>query len=237
MKTSFDSSWEKEYYGKAKLQGGFPYEGAPRYPYDLVVSIVAKKFFQVPREKRSEIAMLDLGCGAGNNAMFLAENGFSVVGIDGSPSAIEICKERFREQGLQGEFREGDFLHLPYADGRFDFVLDRESLYANRRNDIKEATAEVYRVLKQGGLFLSFMYNTDHPRISRSGEEIEPNTYKDVKTGRFVGITHYADLKDVFDLFKDFSLENIMNFSLREIYNITETLMEGTEYIIVARKL
>lgn len=235
MKKSFHASWEDEYYGKAKGEG-FPYEGAPRYPYDRVVSIVAKKFFQVPREKRSGIMMLDLGCGAGNNAMFLAENGFTVFGIDGSSSGIEICRERFREKGLRGEFVVGDFLQLPYEAERFDFVLDRESLYANRRADIKEAIAQVHRVLKPRGLFLSFMYSTDHPRMGRSGEEIEPNTFQDVKTGRFVGVTHYADLRDILDLFRDFSVENIMRSSLREAYNTAGTLMEEAEHIILARK-
>ena len=235
MKKSFHASWEDEYYGKAKGEG-FPYEGAPRYPYDRVVSIVAKKFFQIPREKRSEVMMLDLGCGSGNNAVFLAENGFTVFGIDGSSSGIEICKERFRERGLQGEFVVGDFLSLPYEAERFDFVLDRESLYANRRADIKEAIAQVYRVLKPGGLFCSFMYSTDHPHAGRSGEEIEPNTFQDVRTGRFVGITHYADLRDILDLFRDFSVENIMSSSLREVWHAASALLGEAEYIILAKK-
>ena len=235
MKQSFDSAWEEDYYGKAKREG-YPYEGAPRYPYDLVVSIVAKKFFGVPRKERSKIVMLDVGCGAGNNAMFLAENGFTVYGIDGSASGIEICKERFREKGLKGEFVVGDFLYLPYEDGKFDFVLDRASLYANRWENVKEAVVQVHRMLKPGGLFVSFLYNTEHPRMAQSGQEVEPRTYKDTKTGRFVGFTHYMDLKDVLELFGAFSIENIMNSTLREVYNKTGALMEGAEYVILARK-
>ena len=49
-----------------------------KYPYDILVSIVARKYFSV--ENRKEVKLLDLVCGAGNNSKFLAEEGFSFLG-------------------------------------------------------------------------------------------------------------------------------------------------------------
>lgn len=94
MANSFDKSWEENIYFKGKQLNV--------YPYDVLVSIVAKNFFHIPKENKKKIKVLDLGCGAGNNAKFLAENGLSVYGIDGSATAISTCKKRFKEWDLRG---------------------------------------------------------------------------------------------------------------------------------------
>ena len=43
---------------------------------------------------------LDLGCGAGNYAVYLATRGFEVTGIDFSPAAIKIAKENAEKKGV-----------------------------------------------------------------------------------------------------------------------------------------
>jgi tellurite methyltransferase len=43
---------------------------------------------------------LDLACGAGRNALWLAEHGWSVTAVDGSPPAIEILRSRASERGI-----------------------------------------------------------------------------------------------------------------------------------------
>lgn len=228
-KKSFDKTWEKNIYSKGKQLN--------LYPYDILVSIIARKFFDIPKEKRGKIEVLDLGCGAGNNAKFLAENGFDVYGIDGSASAIKTCKERFKNWNLKGNFIRGDFLSIPYKDNFFDLIIDRESLYANRFNDIKNAINGVYKKLKKGGLFVSFIYNSYHPD-REFGKEIEPNTYDRFRKGSFykAGKAHFVDVKEVFELYSKFKIENIMRNSLSEVYNKSQRFMEFDEYIIIAKK-
>ena len=154
---SFNQVWENKIYSKGRQTNN--------YPYDLVVSLIAKNFFSIPINKRKKIKMLDLGCGTGNHSRFLAENGFDVYGIDGSGTAIRLCRKKFKSAGLRGNFIQGDFFNLPYAGDFFDCVLDSESLYSNKFAIIKIALEQVYRKLKTGGMFICFMFNNYHPDI------------------------------------------------------------------------
>lgn len=67
---------------------------------------------------------IDLGCGAGANAIFLAQKGFEVTGVDFAEAAIEKAKVRAREAGVQAEFILDDLTNLRHVSGKFDFLLD-----------------------------------------------------------------------------------------------------------------
>ncbi|GAA0237860.1 methyltransferase domain-containing protein [Haladaptatus pallidirubidus] len=78
-------------------------------------------------ESRSfEGSVLDIGCGTGENALFLADRGFSVLGIDASPRAIEKARAKARTLDVTGEvcFQIQDALSLDDLDERFSVVLD-----------------------------------------------------------------------------------------------------------------
>ena len=51
---------------------------------------------------------LDLACGTGRNALWLAEHGWSVTAFDGSPAAIEILRQRASDKGLHLDARVAD---------------------------------------------------------------------------------------------------------------------------------
>ena len=57
-------------------------------------------------------ALLELGCGAGNFSVWLAQKGYTVSGIDISPTAISWAKERAAEQGVAVNFLLGNVLDL-----------------------------------------------------------------------------------------------------------------------------
>ncbi|OGF30832.1 hypothetical protein A3H09_00795 [Candidatus Falkowbacteria bacterium RIFCSPLOWO2_12_FULL_45_13] len=227
---SFDKKWEKNIYSQSRQLN--------EYPYDLVVSIFANNFYRLKFGDRRKIKILDLGCGAGNHSKFFAEQGFGVSGLDGSASAVKHCREKFKKLGLAGDFRQGDFIALPYPDNYFTACLDRESLYANRHKDIKSAIAQVYKKLKPGGLFVSFMFNDFHPD-KKLGEKIESRTYDNFKPGTSFydsGKAHLASKNEIIKLFSQFKIKNIMRHSLTEVYGPTEKLMQSDEYIIIANK-
>lgn len=229
-KKSFDKKWETGVYSKGRQFNS--------YPFDILVSITAKKFFHLPADERKRVKVLDLGCGTGNNAKFFAENGFSVFGIDGSETIINVCKKRFNQWKLKGDFIQGDFLALPFKNNSFDLAVDRESLYANKILDIKEIIGEVYKKLKPGGYFVSFMFNSFHPDM-KFGTEIEANTYDDFSKGSFVGTgkAHLTNIKEILQLFSKFKIENIARHSVSEVYDKPRRFMEFDEYIIIAKKL
>ncbi len=62
--------------------------------------------------------VLDIGCGAGRHSLHLQERGHDVVGIDNSPSAVQVCRER----GLENAFVV-PATKISAALGAFDTIL------------------------------------------------------------------------------------------------------------------
>ncbi len=67
---------------------------------------------------------IDLGCGTGANAIYLAQKGFEVTGVDFAEAAIDKAKTRALEADVQVEFIVDDLTNLRHVSGRFDFLLD-----------------------------------------------------------------------------------------------------------------
>lgn len=98
--------------------------------------------------------ILDLGCGTGRNANYLAEEGNSVIGIEISKTALALAKERAADLGVKVDYRLGD-IGEPYdiPDESMDVVLDVTSSNALDEKGRAVYLSEVSRVLKSGGYF------------------------------------------------------------------------------------
>ncbi len=68
--------------------------------------------------------VLDVGCGAGDNAIYLASRGFNVTGFDFSAKAISIAKQKASEKKVDVTFFTLDALKIGDIDKRFDTVID-----------------------------------------------------------------------------------------------------------------
>jgi methyl halide transferase len=67
---------------------------------------------------------IELGCGTGSNAVWLAQQGFTVTAIDVSPSAIERARERAKKGGVSVRFLAGDLRDAGRLGGPYDFFVD-----------------------------------------------------------------------------------------------------------------
>ncbi len=67
---------------------------------------------------------LDLGCGTGTNALYLAAHGFEVIGVDYVPRAIEVARRKAQQQNARVEFRTADVLNPGAFAAPFDLILD-----------------------------------------------------------------------------------------------------------------
>ncbi len=67
---------------------------------------------------------IDLGCGTGANAIYLAQKGFEVTGVDFAEAAIEKAKARAKDAGVQVDFIVDDLTNLRHVSDTFDFLLD-----------------------------------------------------------------------------------------------------------------
>ncbi len=95
---------------------------------------------------------LDLGCGSGRNSIFLAKQGFEVVGYDISGVAIQWAKDRAEESKLNIQFEHESVFDIVALE-QFDFVYDSGCLHhllPHRRIQYLEM---IYRSLKPEGLF------------------------------------------------------------------------------------
>jgi len=97
---------------------------------------------------------LDIGCGTGSDAVYLAGRGIETIGVDLSPAALELARERARRSGVSVEWIQADVLQLPLPDGCVDLALDRGCLHHLRPEDRSRYAIEVARVLRPGGTLL-----------------------------------------------------------------------------------
>jgi SAM-dependent methyltransferase len=67
---------------------------------------------------------VDLGCGTGANAVYLAQHGFQVTGVDFSEAAIQKARQLADSAGVAVNFVVDDLTHLAWVTGPFDFLLD-----------------------------------------------------------------------------------------------------------------
>jgi SAM-dependent methyltransferase len=67
---------------------------------------------------------IDLGCGTGANAIYLAQKGFAVTGVDFAQAAIDEAMARAAEADVQVEFVVDDLTNLQNVSGKFDFLLE-----------------------------------------------------------------------------------------------------------------
>jgi len=101
--------------------------------------------------------VLEVGCGAGVDLARFARGGAIVTGVDLAPSAIELARANFDQQGLRGEFQVADGEHLPFADESFDAVFAHGVVQYTA--DPRRLVAECRRVLKPGGEAIFQVYN------------------------------------------------------------------------------
>ena len=146
----------------------FSHRDPSYYPYDNVVSFVFKNY---PRNKpKNKINILEVGCGGGNNMLFLAQEGFNAFGIDGSNRALDIAKKRFSAAGLKATFINGDFTDLPFEDNFFDIVIDRCSIVCVNKSDGKKAIDQIHRVLLKNGKFFFNPYSDQHTSCTTASQ-------------------------------------------------------------------
>jgi SAM-dependent methyltransferase len=69
-------------------------------------------------------AVLDAGCGTGENALHIASLGLSVLGIDVAETALAIAREKAKDRGIEVEFAAADVFQLERLGRRFETVLD-----------------------------------------------------------------------------------------------------------------
>ncbi|MDO8056898.1 MAG: class I SAM-dependent methyltransferase [Candidatus Hermodarchaeota archaeon] len=152
--------------------------------------------------------VLDLGCGCGRHTLYLAQQGFEVVGLDIAPSGLRATKTKVDSEELSGYYTLADIIRLPFADAVFDAVISVRVIHHNRLALIQQTVDEIWRVLQLEGLvWITVPVPKGHG--SKGGREIEPGTWVP-HHGIEAGLPHHlfteGELRELFQRYDIVSL-------------------------------
>jgi SAM-dependent methyltransferase len=135
------------------------YEGAPPWetgrPQDDIVRLEARGGFKGN--------VLDVGCGSGENALYLASKGHKVRGIDRVAAAIEKAKAKAAERKIDCDFAVGDALNLGKLKKQFDTVLDCGLFHVFSDADREKYAKSLAKAVKNRGQLHILCFSTDEP--------------------------------------------------------------------------
>ncbi len=181
------------------------------------------------REDASRV--LDLGCGAGRHSVFLAEQGFQVVGLDVSETALKTLDGRARAASLKNVFLVNhEMWKLPFIDGYFDGVVCTNVLHHGKAAEIRQAVHELHRVMKRKALaFIIALSDSDFRK--GTGKNLESNTYV-FTDGEEKGIIHHFFRREELESF----FENFETVSFNERLIPVQTGGNRAHFLVKLRK-
>ena len=154
----------KLFYNLWYRHGTPPWVGGPRPELvDLVTSGVL-----------SPGRAIDLGCGVGDNAIFLAQHGFTVTGIDYAPAAIERARARARDAGVDVTLAVDDLTRLRSVHGPYDLLVDYGTFDDLNTRDRAAYVREVTALAAPGAHFLLWCFEWELRRWERMVTAILP---------------------------------------------------------------
>jgi SAM-dependent methyltransferase len=101
---------------------------------------------------------IDLGCGTGSNAIYLAKHGFDVTGVDFAPSAIDQARAKAAAAGVRVHFIVDDLTNLRRVAGSFEFLLDYGVLDDLTRKDRDRYVRTVLRLSRPGSRYMLWCF-------------------------------------------------------------------------------
>lgn len=96
---------------------------------------------------------IDLGCGIGENVIYLAQQGFDAVGVDIASRAIAKARRKAQAVGVSPIFLTGDVTDLKGIEGPFDLVVDNGCLHSLLRSGARERYVRTLLKLTRAGSF------------------------------------------------------------------------------------
>lgn len=202
-----------------------------KYPSESLIRFVARNYYKLTRK---EVKILEVGCGTGANLWYLSREKFDVYGIDGSTVAIEIARDRLKEEELRAHLTVGDIVDLPYDDDFFDAVIDSECIYCNNIINTKKILSEIKRVLKPYGKFYSRTF-TNNLFIGDNYTKTAENEFTDITEGPlagkgFVRLTPKEEIENIYGAF--FRINTVDEI----FWTLNNQQIKISEWIIISEK-
>ena len=117
----------------------------------------------VTKKPIESCSALDIGCGSGNNSIWLSQQGFIVTGVDVSETALQNAKENASKANVKCTFLMVSFLKHEVPGAPFGFIFDRGCWHLLDSEERKQFAERVAYYLEEGGLWLSIIGSADAP--------------------------------------------------------------------------
>jgi SAM-dependent methyltransferase len=108
-------------------------------------------------------AVLDVGCGTGENALHVASLGLPVLGVDVAETALAIARRQAAERGIEAEFAVADALQLHRLARRFETVLDCGLFHTFDGDERRDYVASLAAVTEPGATLYVLCFRDDGP--------------------------------------------------------------------------
>jgi methylase of polypeptide subunit release factors len=110
---------------------------------------------------------LEIGCGTGDNAIWLSQQNFNVIGIDISEIAIEKAREKVAKTNVTCAFAVLNILKTHVDGAPLGFVFDRGCFHTMDSAEQRQSFAkQVQGHLEENGLWLSLIGSADEQRLT-----------------------------------------------------------------------
>jgi len=166
-------------------------------------------------EREGRRRVLDIGCGLGRHAVYLAGRGFEVVATDAAPSAIEKCRENLERAGLTALTVEMDMSEFPWPEGSFDGVVASNVIHHTDLGTLRGIIGSVGRVLGDSGYFAWVTPTPRHFACGR-GRETEPMTWVDSDEHDGHLPHHYSTEVEVRELLEGYEIVSLDEVEYRD---------------------
>jgi SAM-dependent methyltransferase len=165
----------------------------PRWPAENLIRMVMGSYIPGMDRQHAGRDVLDVGCGNGNNLVFLGSTGMNLYGTEIDERICAGTTKDLADRGYKSEIVVGTNQDLPYPDDRFDYLVSWNVIHYEQNDaDVIAGLREYARVLKPGGrLFMS----TTGPKhfIIRNAESIGSHLFSVSRSDDFrFGQPHYC---------------------------------------------
>ncbi len=108
-------------------------------------------------------AVLDAGCGTGENALHVASLGLQVLGVDVARTALAIARAKAGDRGIEAEFAAADALRLERLGRRFETVLDCGLFHTFGSDERPRYVASLASVTEHDGTLYVLCFSDEGP--------------------------------------------------------------------------
>lgn len=148
--------------------------------------------------------VLDLGMGEGRNAIFLAEKGFAVEGVDLSKTVVERCIKLATERKVFVDAHVGDLRDFKISEAKYSLIVAAgASLNFLKKDEIKEIVKRMKKGVQKGGFIFVSVVSTDDPSCKKLQVQQVPEEKNTFYVSRIGSHVHYFTFSEVKKLFKD----------------------------------